>query len=486
MAATVKKTTKKQKPVADASLYSKLEKKLLAKVNDLSKDKDIKRIKASLLKGRNELLRVDRLESGSYDMEWVYRVEDCLPELGQIINNPKKTIKTVTDIVPVELAKKTGPESIRHLSMNSQFVKSVDKKGNITPEKILNISSDDDYHIYENKFIATLIKSLVIFVEKRYEYIKTYAPFTDNEILMLKNESVVDGSKVQIEVKVKVEKSAASIDVTTESEYVKHVDKIRTYMLYYYNSDFMKMFKNEKMITGNIIMTNILRKNPAYHKCYELFKFIQKYSKAGLSYNVNEVYHNSNKKHIEDMTSTLLANFLALEGSNPGRKAIAKERKYEPKILTTTDDKMFVFKPISNKPIEFIRIDDEYKEYIEETILDIELKKNASKEEHKYYEEELKRKHEEEIRAKSEAKLIERKRLEEEEFERLQDSLIQAKMIEDLRRKQYQDRLRAFRVHQKLEEIRKMIKDEAREDRKKEDYEQKLFEEELKKAKEQD
>ena len=46
-------------------------------------------------------------------------------------------------------------------------------------------------------------------------------------------------------------------------EYVERVEKMRTYVNYFYNSPFMKELKTEKDVRKPILQTNIIRKNPA-------------------------------------------------------------------------------------------------------------------------------------------------------------------------------------------------------------------------------
>ena len=70
-------------------------------------------------------------------------IEDAIPSIDEIIKNPRINTKTVTNLVPVELAKKTGSESIQHLSTHSQFVKEIDKNGNKELLNILNEVNDE-------------------------------------------------------------------------------------------------------------------------------------------------------------------------------------------------------------------------------------------------------------------------------------------------------------------------------------------------------
>ena len=179
--------SEEKKKKVTLSKYQKSNKKLKERLATFVKhDKTSNEILDALNHGENKYLRSHRIETTNYDPKWLTMIEDCIPELGEIIKNPRKVTQTVTDIVPVELAKKTNAESVRHLASHTQYVKSVDEYGNVTPNKVLNIGTDDNYFIYENKFIATLVKRLVVFVEKRYEFLTKYVPLKETDVLMYK------------------------------------------------------------------------------------------------------------------------------------------------------------------------------------------------------------------------------------------------------------------------------------------------------------
>ena len=167
--------------MAKLSKYQILQKKLMSQTTKLFDLKDAQELFNSLSNGQNSYLRFDRFESSSMDMTWIKQIEDCIPDLNEIVSNPKKTIQTLAEVVEVEKVKKTSRESVQHLASHSQFVKSIDEEGNVTPSKILNVYNDDFYAIYENKFIATLVRRLFVFVEKRYDFIIHQATLRDVE-----------------------------------------------------------------------------------------------------------------------------------------------------------------------------------------------------------------------------------------------------------------------------------------------------------------
>ena len=450
------------------SKYQKLQSKLTKKFDSFySSSNEAKEILASISHGQNRYFKSSRVINNSYDPHWLDMIEDTIPQLGEIIKNPRKVTKTVTEIVPVELAKKTNAESVRHLASHTQYVKSVDEEGNITPNKVLNIATDDDYAIYENKFIATLVRRLLLFVEKRYDFMTRYAPLKDTDVLMLKSTAVVDGSIVEIETKVKITKKPDEVNPGETNEFLKRIEEVRRYLMYYYNSDFMKMFKAEKSVRSPIILTNIIRKNPLYNKCYKLYRYIENYSGLGIDYRVKESYTDFSKEGFAQVNNAALAAFLAVNSENPGKVKLQEDKVYKPRVLKSIDDDAFIYAPVSNKPLEFIRVDEQYFKDLRRGIGEIKL--HPTKYEAAYQDLEVAKKKAIDNEEMSVNKLLKRKEKEMKEFEAKQAKLAEqeAKRLEKLKAKEELEKQK--QAEAVIEEVRKDIKNAAIDDRKQEE-----------------
>lgn len=338
----------------------------------------------SLKNGKNTYRRLDRIESSSFDLSWIERIEDALPDLGTIINNPRRNTKEVQNLVPVELVRKVNAETVQHLASHTAYIKSIAENGDVIPSKLLNIGTEDDLHTYENRFVATLIRRLVLFVEKRYEYVKTFGELKHHEILSFKNESDVNGKKVNIETKVTVITPKKDPEAIKSNDYIERIKLRREYILYYYNSPFRRELKTEKNVRAPILQTNIIRKNPLYHKCYELFLFLASYNRLGVGYSVKEDFALFDGDDIARLNVLRLANYLALQGKDRPEKVRQKQRVYQPTIVTSMDDEAFVFGPLHQGPISFVRIDSSYLNFRKEKA-DVVLPNTESETERAYY-----------------------------------------------------------------------------------------------------
>ena len=347
------------------SKYQKLQRKYLNRTKSMFEEKNGRDILEAIAHGKNSYLRMDRYESSFMDLSWIKEVEDCIPELEQIVNNPRRVIATTSDVVAVEKAKKTTNESVIHLASHTQYVKEVKEDGEVVPSKILNISNEDYYIIYENKFIATLIRHLLSFVEKRYQYIVNFAPLKDAEILYVKNHSIIDGCEVEMETKIKLTKPTAD-DYSEKSKlFLNRIEEVRKHLRFFAYSEFMRLLRNERDVRNPILQTNIIRKNPLYRKCYRLWLFLDKYIKSGIDVKVEERISQLSNKDIKELNQVLFTNFISLKGKEPSKVPLnQKVKTYTPRILNTLDDDVYIFGPYYDDPIEFIRVDQKYLDFI--------------------------------------------------------------------------------------------------------------------------
>ena len=224
----------------------------------------------------------------------------------------------------------------------------------------------------------------------------------------------------------------------------------------------MKSFKSEKNVKGNIIQTNIIRKNPRYHKCYELYKFMDKFDKLGVSFLVQEEFLEPSEEDQKNYQNAILTSMLTLNGSNAIHPIKKKIKTSAPKIMSTIDDDIFTFYPHEANP-KFIRVDEEYINYKERNTKLLKVK--PKKPERKYnignYLKKGKLKKEEERRKE----LLKRKKKEELEFLKEQKQLAIKEEKERIRLEQIAKKEEEMRRLNELEEIRKFIKEKALEDK---------------------
>ena len=394
------------------------------------KDTRYKTMKEDIYRGQTSYLRMKFKGSSIFNPEWIDKIEDCMYELDQITNNPREVTTTDGAVMPIELAKKINYQSIQHLASHSQYVKEIKANGEVVPAKIYSLFSKEETHTYENRFIATFIRRLILFIDKRYEFIKQTVNLDEKEIMYVKNTSIVDGQEVEIETKVTVKRALEDDLSIAARDYIARISKLKEYIGYYYNSPFMKAFKTEKDVKKPIVMTNILRKNPLYHKCYETFLFIERFDSLGIAFKVDRNFQEFNEKDRKTMSDILLSNLLFLQNTENVGVYEKKNKVYKPKLLTSIEDESFLYDDLVKGPITFTRTDSAFIDYLNKK-KDKNLPRRPNKSERAYYKSDYKEKKKITAQLKSIESLLNRVRRNILKFEKKAEAIVDQRNKEE-------------------------------------------------------
>lgn len=446
----------------------KLYERYLARLKPLLSSSMTKELSEIFANAKTTVLRMSRYESSAFDTSWIDVVEDVILDLGEIISNPRIVTQEQGSITPIELAKKTNGESIQHLASHSQYVKTIEEDGTVVPSKVMSFVNDDFLFTYENRFIATLIRRLLLFIEKRYEFVQAYIPLHQQEVMMVKTTANIEGEEVEIETRIRSKALSADQSAAKAEAIAQRIRNLREYIVYYYSSPFMKKMKTERDVRKPIILTNILRKNVKYHKCYDTFVFLERYDSLGMNYKADERFYGLTDEQLKNFALVQLGEYLALENESSFDAIHVKSHSYKPRFLTSVDDEEFIFGPLPKGPIQFVRVDEEYKQYLESTKrTDIPFRPN--KQEKAYYADAFSYNAEVKEEQKQIARLEKRKALAAHRFEKVIASIIAKREEEDALMAALEDQERLDNEERLLAKKREEIRLAAETERPKEE-----------------
>ncbi len=390
--------------IGKKDLVIKYFKKVDNEITKINKSDDFKlRFLIALANGEINLSHQSRKASKIYRDDWLKNIEKVMPSIENIIYNPKRFIKQEEVLVPVELAKKTGKESIQHLLANTQFIdKYDDKTGDVRPNKILTINREEDFSIYENRFIKMLVMRLQSFVEHRYKFINDRINGVNQNIVSANMD--VNFGEAQVKCKIEYEVSYEEEDENAFKSYRQIVSRIEMQRMSLFKiaeSEFMSQLKNAKPIVGKIQRTNILTKDVNYSEALDLWEYIGHYEGVGFDVEVTQDVINFDDAYKDEMYNLIMLGY-ATTKYNIDRANQEYEDGFENKItrvktLTPKIDKVF------------LEVDDDYI-YEEEVLIPskIELLKNI-KEEQRRLSIELEKQNK--LEAKAKARLAELRKL---------------------------------------------------------------------------
>lgn len=219
-------------------------------------------------------------------IDWIDTIEEILPNLDTIVRNPRRFIVQEEDIVDVSLARSISTESVKFLAQHTNMISKVEDDGSVIPSKILNITKEESFEIYENRFIYTLLLKLKDFVTMRYDKIKKASATQDVLELDVESRFNLPSKKITFRTEYFAQLSFDEVmrldpDTLTKIERVAKIDRIITDFL---SSSFAKSMRNSAPVRPPIMRTNVILKEPNFKKALVLWQFIETYNQtAGFS-----------------------------------------------------------------------------------------------------------------------------------------------------------------------------------------------------------
>lgn len=266
------------------------------------------------------------------DMDWVVAIEEALPYIQKAIDEQRRFIKQIENVVRIELAKKVGPDSVKHLSQHTNFIAKVED-GMVTPNKILTTEREESFAIYENRVLMTLIHKALHFVDDKYSKMKD-VPNDSNQKMQVLRHLELDQQKVDISVNFvnEVHETLADdldvVDVESLSDFDR-IRRIRTTLNEFLATPLMKEIAKEPQVRPPITQTNLLKKNPNFKKAMELWNFLESYKKDGFEL-VHEEYDGSVSDTVKQdvYISMNFQHFMLTMATNPALRKMLNT-KYE-------------------------------------------------------------------------------------------------------------------------------------------------------------
>ena len=256
-------------------------------VSVLNKEGFYEQFKKRVDKGASNFKLAKKRLVQDISIDWIDTIEGILPNLDTIVRNPRKFIVQEEDIVDVSLARSISTESVKFLAQHTNMISKVDEKtGDVTPSKILNITKEESFEIYENRFIYTLLLKLKDFVTMRYDKIKKASATQDVLELDIESRFNLPSKKITYRTEYFAQLSFDEVmrldpDTLTKIERVAKIDRIITDFL---SSSFAKSMRNSAPVRPPIMRTNVILKEPNFKKALTLWQFIETYQQsAGFS-----------------------------------------------------------------------------------------------------------------------------------------------------------------------------------------------------------
>ena len=310
----------------------------------VNKNEDFIALKKVLSDGENYLRQTQRTEVKKFDDKIIQELEEGLNAIEKILANPRTFIKEQAELVQVGLAKKVSSLSIRHFATHSQFVQSIDSNGEVIPEKVLTIYSEIETAIYENRFIMTLIKRCLAFIQKRYQFVLEHGETKDSDLLLIHNKTTIDNVTYEVDSRIKISVPTDDKGNDSNERLLAKLKELKDRNEMYFMSPFMTQMKGARDVASPIHMTNMIVKHPDYHRCYEFWCFLEEYEELGISYDITETNQKFSKEYLDEINTYIASSVSALHSNkvNDGELTVDVKGTYVPQVIFTLEDETYM------------------------------------------------------------------------------------------------------------------------------------------------
>ena len=341
-------------------------------VSSLEKDRYFQYMYEMLSAGDNRFQHSSQVMHKQIDEKWLNTIEDTLDSINNIIEKPRRFITTKEEVVPVSLAKKITADSVRHLSQNTQFIAATED-GDVHPTRILNVTVDETYDLYENRFIYHLIQRLVTFIDKRTDVL-FWSTGDEKRNVMTMESKIEDGYEeieYKLEMKIKNRQSFAENESDNMNLFMR-IDRVRRRVMALKTSSFCSIMAGCSKVRSPIQRTNLIMKDPDYRNCYKLWQFIESYDEVGYSIDIRNTNIEYDEDYLTNMYVNLITNYvvfkslLEMDKRDVLSETLKKHKVLKPKFVKVINEEEV-------KPEDFDLEDVEVRQVIVEEVTKAQL-----------------------------------------------------------------------------------------------------------------
>lgn len=209
------------------------------------------------------------------------KIEEAYIAFKAICEKPKSHLKAANEVRPIETVKRIGYESISYLAAHSEDWLARTASG-LKPARLFSRVEDDDYQIYENRVVKTLIDLILSYLRKKEKELKDQY----EQLHGIINSSVQTGS---FGFDVSFQKAVAEL-IVSDGETDRHRSKALDLAerLHKYARQLLKKYrtlratrlyrylKKARPVSNPLNETNILLMDKHYNVVFVLWKEIHK------------------------------------------------------------------------------------------------------------------------------------------------------------------------------------------------------------------
>lgn len=220
--------------------------------------------------------------------DWISAIEKAVPYLEKCIKEDRQFIRNEGEVLPIEKIRRVSKDSVSDLAKHSDYITKIPEDDkDVIPEKLLMITRESDYKIYENRVLYATLTYLRDFISTRLEKIVEAINKYEGKFFIKKKVEVhnrtldflMDVSEKRLEDPIAVKNSKCA----------RQIERIKLEL-----NDILVLLKTPLMIECSkaalvkrpITKTNVLKMNTNFKEALAIFDYAVEY--PGPGYEIEE------------------------------------------------------------------------------------------------------------------------------------------------------------------------------------------------------
>lgn len=218
------------------------------------------------------------------DNDWVDAIRKAIPFVSDAVMENRQFVRSDGEVVPIEKVRTVGKDTVTDLARHSNYITRNPEStgGKIIPDKLMMPLKDNDFAIYENRFLYTLLVYLSQFIEIRLNEILAVTGKYEAKTRIVKKqtsktrnlsfEMTLDDTIFNDPYASKKRGSFEAIDTIKEC-----LNQTKMLLM----TPLMKIVSKAPMVRDPVVKTNVFRFDHNFRESLALYQFLHAYSKKG-------------------------------------------------------------------------------------------------------------------------------------------------------------------------------------------------------------
>ncbi len=214
------------------------------------------------------------------DTDWIEKIEDGAVHLRKAIEQSRSLIKKEGEVVRIDRAKRFSKESVEHLARRSNVIKEI-SDDRVIPEEIYVTENDDEYAVYENRFLYMVLTFAKNFTALRNSEIKKASKGSGIRISIGRSGGN-ENENAEYELEISERSRSGSEARTAEiNSILKRIGELEGELEALAATPLMRRVSAAPPLRPPVVRTNIIKSNVEFAAVFELYSYLTNYVGPG-------------------------------------------------------------------------------------------------------------------------------------------------------------------------------------------------------------